>query len=87
LGTDSAARHAALVKRGAKLRGDPGDWHFSRRVPSGGHSARRETGRAQVIEINLEPTDLTSEVSDFLIQEKAGVAIPQIIAAIRAMAS
>ena len=42
---------------------------------------------AQRIEINLEPTDLTSEVSDFLIQEKAGVAIPQIIAAIRAMAS
>ena len=42
---------------------------------------------AQVIEINPEKTDLTSWLSDFIIQEKAGVAIPQIIAAIKAMAS
>jgi NAD-dependent deacetylase len=42
---------------------------------------------AQVIEINPEKTDLTGGVSDFIILEKAGVAIPQIIAAIKAMAS
>ena len=42
---------------------------------------------AKVIEINPEKTDLTSRFSDFIIQEKAGVAIPQIIAAIKAMAS
>jgi NAD-dependent SIR2 family protein deacetylase len=42
---------------------------------------------ARVIEINPEKTDLTSWVSDFIILEKAGVAIPQIIAAIKAMAS
>lgn len=42
---------------------------------------------AQVIEINPEKTDLTDGLSDFIIQEKAGVAIPQIIAAIKAMAS
>jgi NAD-dependent deacetylase len=42
---------------------------------------------AQVIEINPEKTDLTGWVSDFIIQEKAGVAIPQILAAIKAMAS
>lgn len=42
---------------------------------------------ARVIEINPEKTDLTGWVSDFIIQEKAGVAIPQIIAAIKAMAS
>lgn len=46
----------------------------------------REAG-AQVIEINPEHTDLTGRVSDLIIQEKAGVAIPQIIAAIKAMAS
>ncbi len=46
----------------------------------------KEAG-AHVIEINPERTDLTSGVSDFLIQEKAGVAIPRIVAAIRAMAS
>jgi len=42
---------------------------------------------AQVIEINPEHTDLTGSISDFIIEEKAGVAIPQIIAAIKAMAS
>jgi len=42
---------------------------------------------AQVIEINPERTDLTNVVSDFIIQEKAGVAIPQIVAAIKAMSS
>ena len=42
---------------------------------------------AKVIEINPEKTDLTGRLSDFIIQEKAGVAIPQIIAAIKAMAS
>lgn len=42
---------------------------------------------AQVIEINPEKTDLTDGLSDFIIQEKAGVAIPQIVAAIKAMAS
>jgi NAD-dependent deacetylase len=46
----------------------------------------KEAG-AQVIEINPESTDLTDWVSDFIIQEKAGVAIPQIVAAIKAMAS
>jgi len=46
----------------------------------------KEAG-AQVIEINPEHTDLTDWVSDFIIQEKAGVAIPQIVAAIKAMAS
>jgi NAD-dependent deacetylase len=46
----------------------------------------REAG-AQVIEINPERTDLTEWVSDFIIQEKAGIAIPQIVAAIKAMAS
>ena len=46
----------------------------------------KEAG-AQVIEINPERTDLTSVVSDFIIQEKAGVAIPQIVSAIKAMAS
>jgi len=45
----------------------------------------KETG-AQVIEVNPERTDLTSWVSDFIIQEKAGVAIPQMVAAIKAMA-
>ena len=42
---------------------------------------------AQVIEINPERTDLTDWVSDFIIQEKAGVAIPQVVDAIKAMAS
>ncbi len=42
---------------------------------------------AQVIEINPEHTDLTGPISDFIIQGKAGVAIPQIVAAIKAMAS
>ena len=46
----------------------------------------KEAG-AQVIEINPEPTELTGWVSDFLIQEKAGVAIPQIIDELKAMAS
>jgi NAD-dependent deacetylase len=42
---------------------------------------------AQVIEINPEKTDLTGWVSDFIILGKAGVVIPQILAAIKAMAS
>jgi NAD-dependent deacetylase len=42
---------------------------------------------AQVIEINPEKTDLTGWISDLIIQEKAGIAVPQIVAAIRAMAS
>jgi len=42
---------------------------------------------AQVIEINPEHTDLTGPISDFIIQEKAGVAIPRIVTAIKAMAS
>jgi NAD-dependent deacetylase len=46
----------------------------------------KEAG-ARVIEINPERTDLTGWVSDLIIQEKAGVAIPRIVAAIRAMAS
>jgi NAD-dependent protein deacetylase/lipoamidase len=46
----------------------------------------KETG-AQVIEINPERTDLTDWLADFIIQEKAGTAIPQIVAAIKAMAS
>ena len=46
----------------------------------------KEAG-AQVIEINPERTDLTDRLTDFIIQEKAGIAIPQIIAAIKAMAS
>ena len=46
----------------------------------------KETG-AQVIEINPEPTDLTGPVSDFIIQDKAGVVMPRIIAAIKDMAS
>ena len=41
----------------------------------------------QVIEINPERTDLTDRLADFIIQEKAGTAIPQIVAAIKAMAS
>jgi hypothetical protein len=40
-----------------------------------------------VIEINPERTDLTGPIADFIIQEKAGVAIPQIVGAIKAMAS
>ena len=47
--------------------------------------AAKQAG-AHVIEINPEPTDLTGPISDFIIQEKAGVAIPQIIAVIKAMA-
>jgi len=46
----------------------------------------KEAG-AQVIEINPERTDLTDRLADFIIQEKAGIAIPQIITAIKAMAS
>jgi NAD-dependent protein deacetylase/lipoamidase len=46
----------------------------------------KEAG-AQVIEINPERTDLTDRLADFIIQEKAGIAIPQIIAAIKALAS
>jgi len=45
----------------------------------------KEAG-ARVIEINPERTDLTGSVSDFIILEKAGVAMPRIIAAITAMA-
>ena len=44
-------------------------------------------GGAQVIEINPERTDLTDRLADLIIQEKAGTAIPQIVAAIKAMAS
>jgi NAD-dependent deacetylase len=46
----------------------------------------KEAG-AQVIEINPERTDLTDWITDFIIQEKAGRAIPQIVAEIHAMAS
>ena len=46
----------------------------------------KESG-AQVIEINPEKTDLTQRISAFIIQEKAGVAIPQIVTAIKAIAS
>ncbi len=46
----------------------------------------KEAG-AQVIEINPERTDLTDRLADLIIQEKAGTAIPQILAAIKAMAS
>jgi len=46
----------------------------------------KEAG-AQVIEINPEHTDLTDWLADLIIQEKAGIAIPQIIAAIKAIAS
>lgn len=48
--------------------------------------AAKQVG-AQVIEINPECTDLTGRISDLIIQEKAGVVIPQILAAIKAMAS
>ena len=44
-------------------------------------------GGAQVIEINPERTDLTDRLANLIIQEKAGTAIPQIVAAITAMAS
>jgi hypothetical protein len=40
-----------------------------------------------VIEINPERTDLTDWVTDLIIQEKAGIAIPQIVTEIKAMAS
>lgn len=46
----------------------------------------KEAG-AQVIEINPEHTDLTGPVSDFIIQDKAGVAIPKIVQVIKDMAS
>jgi NAD-dependent deacetylase len=46
----------------------------------------KEAG-AQVIEINPERTDLTEWISDFIIQERAGIAIPQIVAAIKVMVS
>lgn len=36
---------------------------------------------------NPERTDLTGWVTDFIIQEKAGMAIPQIVTEIKAMAS
>ncbi len=46
----------------------------------------KEAG-ARVIEINPERTDLTGQITDLIIQEKAGVVIPQILAEIKAMAS
>lgn len=46
----------------------------------------KEAG-AQVIEINPEPTDLTDTTADFIIQDKAGVVLPQIVARIKALAS
>lgn len=46
----------------------------------------KEAG-AQVIEINPEPTDLTDATADFIIQDKAGVVLPQIVARIKALAS
>lgn len=46
----------------------------------------KEAG-AQVIEINPEPTDLTGAISDFIIQARAGLVMPQIVAAIKALAS
>ncbi len=46
----------------------------------------KEAG-AQVIEINPEHTDLTGSVSDFIIQDKAGVAIPKIVQVIKDRAS
>jgi NAD-dependent deacetylase len=46
----------------------------------------KEAG-ARVIEINPEYTDLTGRVTDLIIQEKAGIAIPQIVAELKAMAS
>ncbi len=46
----------------------------------------KEAG-AQVIEVNPEPTPLTDDISDFIILAKAGVAMPQIVAEIKAMAS
>ncbi len=46
----------------------------------------KEAG-AQVIEINPEPTELTDAISDFIIRDKAGVVMPQIVAVIKEMAS
>lgn len=46
----------------------------------------KEAG-ARLIEINPERTDLTGWVTDFIIQGKAGIAIPRIVAEIKAMAS
>lgn len=46
----------------------------------------KEAG-AQVIEINPEPTDLTDATADFIIRDKAGVVLPQIVARIKALAS
>jgi NAD-dependent deacetylase len=46
----------------------------------------KEAG-AQVIEINPERTDLTDRLADFIIQEKAGIAISRIVTAIKALAS
>lgn len=42
---------------------------------------------AQVIEVNPERTPLTDYVSDCIILEKAGVAMPQIVAEIKALAA
>jgi NAD-dependent deacetylase len=42
----------------------------------------RDAG-ARVIEINPEPTPLTGAVADFIIQEKAGVALPRIVDGLR----
>ena len=40
-----------------------------------------------MIEVNPERTPLTDYISDFIILEKAGVAMPQIMAEIKAMAA
>ncbi len=42
---------------------------------------------ARVIEVNPEPTPLTGAVSDLIILEKAGVALPQIVAEVKAGAT
>ena len=46
----------------------------------------KEAG-ARVIEINPEPTDLTDATADFIIQDKAGLVLPQIVTRIKALAS
>jgi NAD-dependent SIR2 family protein deacetylase len=50
-------------------------------------TARQKEAGAQVIEINPERTDLTDRFADFIIQEKAGIAITRIATAIKALAS
>ncbi|MFO8010284.1 MAG: NAD-dependent deacylase [Dehalococcoidia bacterium] len=55
--------------------------------PFGTSSSSSDRRRATIIEVNAEPTPLTDLISDYLIQGKTGVILPQIVEAVKRITS